>query len=147
MTDIIAFLSARTDWAETVALAAQESDPAPWSANVSTSASGTEKRSGHGAGLVIASDDTALWDCEGSSMLCMTVPTATHVAYHDPARALREVAAGRALLREIEAITIRQPDGALGEGFLDRPAGRLLRAMASAHSAHPDYNPAWKVEQ
>lgn len=73
-------------------------------------------------------------------------PTATHIARHDPARVLAEVAAKRLLLQEIELITIRDADGNMDDAFLNRPAGRLLRAMASAHADHPDYDPAWRPE-
>jgi hypothetical protein len=162
---IAEFLSARLDEEYADALAAQESDPAPWRVDAAQGAF-TNQRNGHGAGLVIAFDDEALWDCEGSNALCMTAPTARHVARWDPAHVLRDVEAKRAIVEDY-VITCRVRDeadtrvkAARATGRIDSAAlddwgraGReasilegILIRMASPHGAHPDYNPAWKIE-
>lgn len=97
--------------------------------------------------------------------------TGRHIARHDPARVLREVEAGRKLLREHERLIERKasheahlraaphytPFTAPGypsaydlqrEGhFLEQalPLARgLVAAKAAVYSDHPDYRQAWK---
>lgn len=155
LVDIVEFLSARFDEEHADAVAAQEADPAPWRANT-TNRGSTYERDNHGSGLVIAGDDTALWDCEGSNTLCMTAPTARHVARWDPTRVLREVEAKRAILALHAPIEIETSDvggdawaGTVcyacegGEGW---PC-TTLRHLAAACAYHPDYKPTWKPEQ
>jgi hypothetical protein len=63
-----------------------------------------------------------------------------HIARHDPARTLREVEAGRALLADHEgtrAITGDDDEYVSGLAF-------AIRALASAWSDHPDYREEWK---
>lgn len=59
--------------------------------------------------------------------VALSVPPATveHVARHDPARVLREVAALRAIV--LDSAT--------------SPA--VLLRLASVHGLHPEYHPAW----
>lgn len=61
-------------------------------------------------------------------------------------RAWAEVAAKRALLREIEAIAIRPTAGDADPDFLKRPAGRMLCTMVMPYADHPDYEQSWSVE-
>jgi hypothetical protein len=86
---------------------------------------------------------------------------APHIARHDPARVLREVAAKRATLAEHEPRVPRESDGqwhgqppdrlrcrvcaATAHGQWTRfiaPCWTLLQ-VASVYSDHPDYDPAW----
>jgi hypothetical protein len=93
---------------------------------------------------------------------------AAHIARHDPARALREVAAGRAILAEHYILTCddRNPDyeefsvvpwGTKGDqssgcvtchyygmgGVKGYGTCRTMRALAATWSDHPDYRQEW----
>lgn len=153
MSDITVFLAARFDEEYADAIAAQEADPAPWHANTTNTGSAGE-RHGHGSGLVIAGDDTALWDCEGSNTLCMTAPTARHVARWDPAHVLREVEAKRKLLewcaKAGSSDWSAYNDGrSLPDQIQDLATNAAidmaLRTMAAPHASHPDFNSKWAV--
>lgn len=143
--DISAFLSAQFDTDEAAARAAQDADPAPWSVSISPSST-RERSTEHGSGLVIAADGVSLWDCEGASGLCMTAPTANHVARWDPTRVLAEVAAKRRILE-------RHAQCGAGAGLCDhahrRPvsieSGRCgtLRDLAAPYAGRPGFKPAW----
>ncbi|MBM4686427.1 hypothetical protein GS532_22405 [Rhodococcus hoagii] len=67
---------------------------------------------------------------------------ALHIARHDPARALREVEAKRNIVDECAEV-INLPGG---WEYDDTPdlAWLTLRNLASAHSDHPDFDPAWR---
>jgi len=77
-----------------------------------------------------------------------------HIARHDPARVLREVAAKRAILAAYEEQDgYDLPDGvAEGRDPEERERDEALRdaletvilAIAAVYSDHPDYDPAWK---
>lgn len=69
-----------------------------------------------------------------------------HIAYWDPARVLADIAAKRALLAEIESITMRPADGSPDDEWMKRPAGRMLCALASAYAGRPDFDPAWRID-
>ena len=56
---------------------------------------------------------------------------AAHIACHDPARVLREVAAKRAMLEDLD---LTYPD-----------AVHLRKLLAAAWSDHPDYQRDWAV--
>jgi hypothetical protein len=65
-----------------------------------------------------------------------------HIARHDPARVLREVAAGRRLLAEYEVWD--DPSLEPGQGIGIRLGLLLaLQIRATAYENHPDYDPAW----
>lgn len=71
-----------------------------------------------------------------------------HIARHDPARVLREVAAKRAI---IESYTgCRALLGTLGsprsEGYVDG-LGKAIEALASVYADHPDFDPAWALTE
>ena len=77
-----------------------------------------------------------------------TEGVARHVARHDPARALREVAAKRAIVAEHERDqSTMSPD--MGDDVLQARivtlgrTGSVLRHLASAWSDHPDYRAEW----
>ena len=72
-----------------------------------------------------------------------------HIARHDPARVLREVAAGRKLLADYELAEAKQPhdDAEYAHGYADGIADGLLQAVkhrVSAYGDHPDYRAEWK---
>lgn len=167
--DIVAFLTARLDERQAAAEAAQAVDPGPWSVSASDQGS-TNERSGHGAALVIAADEVALWDCEGSNTLCMTAPTANHVASNDPARVLAHVKAMRQLLglHGVETLSLPPSSYELPEGFAGEFMGYCqlcsdidgteglntyyepwpcpsVCILANIDADHPDFNPAWAV--
>lgn len=64
---------------------------------------------------------------------------ADHLACHDPARVLREVAAKRKIIAEAEHAILH----------LDWSAGlfaeTVLGALATAYLEHPDYDPRWAL--
>ena len=70
---------------------------------------------------------------------------AEHIARHDPARALREIASKRAIL-ELHANGTPGVDYCKscwdGNTPLDWPCP-TLRALAAVHADHPDYEPEW----
>lgn len=72
-----------------------------------------------------------------------------HIARHDPARALREVAAKRAILAEHRQWVFGGTTGCstchAGHEIGDPPPGPCptLRALAAVYSDHRDYDPAW----
>jgi len=145
--DIAEFLTARFNEEYADAIAAQEADPAPWRDDTTDSGS-TNERSALGSGLVIAGDHTALWDCEGSSTLCMTAPTARHVARWDPAHVLREVEAKRAIIRQyVDAVTAADEEkfdeqGYVADGIV-LALGAVLEHLAAPYAGHPDFEPRW----
>lgn len=70
---------------------------------------------------------------------------AEFIAANSPAAVLADIAATRQLLDEIEAITVRLTDGSVDPNALERPAGRMLRAIASRDADHPGFDPSWKI--
>ena len=75
----------------------------------------------------------------------MAIRAAEHIAAHDPGRVLADLTAKRALLDEIEMLTII-PGWGDDPDRLNRPAGRMLRALASVYAEHPDFDPAWRID-
>lgn len=84
---------------------------------------------------------------------------AEHVARHDPARVLAEVAAKRRILAAIEAgdaewAQAKERAGKAPVSFdlararsLQRElADVVLRNLAALYADHPDYDPAWRVQ-
>jgi len=68
----------------------------------------------------------------------LTEDVTAHIARHDPARVLREVAAKRAILAECE------PRPGIGIVAIELAAQRILRHLAAVWNDHPDYRPEWK---
>ncbi len=160
MIEIIAFLTAQYDEEEAAARASAEADPAPWTAYAvgeQSTGLGTGLRSGHGYGSVSAADDVDLWDCEGSSMLCMTAPTARHTAMHDPARVFVELEVKRARLKLHSPDTRRMPSRCLV--CLSDRAGRMsddwepdvwpcktVLLDAAVYVGRPGYQKEWIID-
>jgi hypothetical protein len=68
-----------------------------------------------------------------------TLAQAKHIARHDPARVLREVAAKRAILGAYESQRAAQfYDPAVVDELRD-----VIETLASVYSDHPDYRPKW----
>ena len=81
------------------------------------------------------------WDREGE-----------HITRHDPARVLRDVHAGRALLRMYEgAITAREHAQQYAEPYQRSRATAFMHALQAAvqfralpYADHPDYRETWR---
>lgn len=82
---------------------------------------------------------------------------AEHIARHDPARVLTEVAAKRAILDHAlvyeakidgEWACCHEPDEIAAGLCPATPPGaiRLLRLLAAPYASHPDYDPVWGEE-
>jgi hypothetical protein len=77
---------------------------------------------------------------------------AAHIALHDPARVLREVEAGRVLLKYLTDMSgqpvmllVGESAEAVGQGDgIVLRASWLLREFAAVYSDHPDYRQEWK---
>lgn len=73
----------------------------------------------------------------------------THIARHDPARILREVAAKRAIVKAYEDADIRAHDTYGGyEDILNGESNGLERALellTATYSNHPDFDPDWPL--
>ncbi|MGP4016228.1 DUF6221 family protein [Saccharopolyspora sp. 5N708] len=73
------------------------------------------------------------------------IDAAMHIARHDPARVLADVAAKLRIVGEYERAvrTAQGPDSdAAAQGEV-RALGRVLRQFAHAYADHPDYRPKW----
>lgn len=128
MTDLSEFLAARLDEDEATAKAAASGggdDRPNWVARF---------------GMVVDADDPdyAIYGAAVSSLPELD----RHIARHDPARVLREVAAKRAAIAEINR-AYAASDAIDNIEITDYTADTILRALASAYSDHPDYDPAW----
>lgn len=98
--------------------------------------------------------NSAMWQCDDEADGCPEVARewiaeARHIARHDPARVLREVAAKRAIMKRYVRATevppsvagyIRGQDSGYAEACLD-----ALRDLATAWADHPDYRTEWSV--
>jgi hypothetical protein len=72
-------------------------------------------------------------------------PVNAHIARHDPARVLRDIAAKREILRRATfggKLPRIAPTPTLAVEVLDR----VVALLAQAYSDHPDYDPAWAVQ-
>ncbi|GAA1455510.1 DUF6221 family protein [Nocardiopsis tropica] len=66
----------------------------------------------------------------------------THIARHDPARVLREIAAKRAIVQEYtDAVDLweRESEAPDSVGALEA----VIRLLAAVHADHPDYRQEW----
>jgi hypothetical protein len=73
-----------------------------------------------------------------------------HIARHDPARALREVAAKRRIMYEYECEVERgaagsRPDFQARHGGIVDAYSASLRIIASVYADHPDYQQEWAL--
>ena len=142
MTDLITFLNARLDEDEAFAIAAAGADG---------KYAGRPHWTALGRGIVTDAGDPD-WAVVDLSPCIEDAELGAHIARHDPARTLREVAAGRAILAEHQH---RSESAAGGFGcstcHFDQEYGfpgginwcRTVRSVASVYSDHPDYREEW----
>lgn len=129
--DLVAWLRQQLDHDEQVARAALDpDDPAPW-ASLGTLVAGT-------SGLDRGS---------GARLRALRA----HIALHDPARMLRQVAAHRAILDLYVASIERdqQMREAIGTAPLRAATGayrETVLRIAATYSDRPGYDPAWTAE-
>ena len=140
--DLAAWLTACLDADERTAREAIERAPAPWR---------------NDDGLVVHSgpEDYArgrgLWDSEGTRdphHLCMELEVAEHVALHDPAAVLADIAAKRRLLG-LHRDRVRDPlDGLCDtcdpQGAIEMVPCPTLRALASAYAGRDGWREGWR---
>jgi hypothetical protein len=86
---------------------------------------------------VFAGDEVMIYD-EGTP----SVQEAQHIARHDPARVLREVAAKRAVLDAYRA----ERDGGFGGSGFTEGLEFTLRHAAVAWDDHPGYREEWRPQ-
>jgi len=134
MNDLTAFLTARLDEDEAVAKAAASCTGPDWHQSHAVTANGATTIVFNGPDDDIEVADTLRRDDQ---------EIAPFIARHDPARALREVEAKRALVRRCEQQAKREFDNAMEE---DRTwvLWPVLFELAAIWSDHPDYDQAWK---
>lgn len=115
--DLVAFLRARLDDDERIAAAV---DSTPW------------RQGEHGSPewdhhLVYVDDDVRIFHD-------LTEEEAAHVARHDPARVLAEVAAKRAILDQLVLYAL------LADGGDD-----MIRLLVQPYAGHPHFHPSWST--
>jgi hypothetical protein len=126
-TDLAAFISARLDEDEAAAGAGARRVGMPWRA---------EPQLGTPGGLVI--DDLGLVGSTGGRY------AAEHIARHDPARVLREVAAKRKILDHHKPV--RHEGRTMCHSCLGAEISwpcQTLQHLAVIWADHPDYDPDW----
>jgi hypothetical protein len=120
MSDLVDFLRARIDKDEALARACAAT---PW-------------RALPAGQIVVDSPDPA------PVAAAENLTYAEHVARHDPARALRDVAAKRRLIAEYEKNAWRATQGRDPQ-HVD-PWETTLRLLAEVYDQHPAYQEAWR---
>ena len=147
MDGLIAFLKARIDEDKAGALAAAGGDGKyggrpNWSARFR---------------WIVTDEADPDWAIVDLSPLTEDRDLGGHIARHDPARALREVEAKRAILRNHRPAWTDYKDGdgidrTSNECVECEPSGTpdnypcpTLRILAAVYSDHPDYDPAWSL--
>lgn len=141
MTDIVEFLTARLDEDE---VAAKAATPGPWKTD-------DPLMSDH-VGSVVLKDYVASCSVR-SGYRENSIQDAAHIARHDPARVLREVAARRRVM-ERHTAGWKKTGACLGcnygpqedEFTEDIEKCPELCDMASVYDEHPDYKQSWSVE-
>jgi hypothetical protein len=119
--DLVVFLTARLAEDEAVARDAAKIDGERW--NVAGH---------HDLDRVEGATETVSYD--------MVEPVVHHVARHDPARVLREVAAKRAILAEHYPIDVCDAHDGSTMKTVTCPT---LSALATVYPDHADFNPEW----
>lgn len=135
MTNIMEFLLARLDDEEAIAnnaLHADATEPGVWMTEHHDSEFNLEPNHCH-----IAEDRAGHYWTVASEVF---IPNAEHMARHDPARVLRDVAAKRAVIAALMEIPAEHGKDA---GF--RAIGKSIPAMAAVYSDHSDYQKEWAL--
>ncbi len=137
MDDIATFLAARIDEDEAVAKVAT---PGPWQVGEGGEVETVKLygNPGYMRPLLVTCDS------EGLSP-AVDEENAAHIARHDPARVLAEVAAKRAIV-EFWSLAFQKPADFPHVDFdRVRSAGRwTVWKLAAVYDTHPDYRPEWR---
>lgn len=132
MTNVLEFLHARLDDDEAIAnnaLHADGTEPGVWITEHHKYRSDDEPDTCH-----IAEDRTGDYWTVASEVY---IPNAEHMARHDPARVLRDVAAKRATLDTLFAAELRPTQWSI--------FAKVIEPMAAVYSDHPDYQKEWAL--
>ena len=73
---------------------------------------------------------------------------AVHIASHDPARVLAEVAAKQRIIARYTYRRSMQPEGGIAPNRWDdltRHYWEVCRDLAAPYADHPDFDPSWRV--
>lgn len=135
MDELLRFLQARLDEDEAAAKAASGDEAADWHWTPAVTAAGRA--------ILVASGE---WDDTDIAQVDQDADDlAEHIARHDPARVLREVAAKRALLAVYEGFShpVSLLERATYPSFAEVLRGQV-RHLAAVYSDHPDYRGEWK---
>jgi hypothetical protein len=132
MDELIAFLAARLDEDQAVALAAT---PGSW-----RDEGGYVTDIGPDGLSLVQVTDYGTQDDYGNDSRPQGHADSAHIARHDPARVLREVEAKRRILAEHYP---QDPCDAHDPSFNTIPCDTLL-LLALPHSDHPDYKEDWR---
>lgn len=124
--DLVAFLRARLDDDERIAAAV---DSTPWLQGEH----GSPEWDHH---LVYVDDDVRIFHD-------LTEEEAAHVARHDPARVLAEVAAKRAILDRYERHEWWSSGSNEYVGGMDQAYEEVLRLLVQPYAGHPEFHPSW----
>lgn len=137
MSDLVTFLNARLDEDEAAARAATEG---PWKVEV------FNRHTGKQEWVVIGrTGSQAVTTGEvGVGWMAGLPHDGTHIARHDPGRALREVEADRELLARYEIARKALP-GRYKDGFLGA-LEQVLEIRTHRFSDHPDFRPEWSLD-
>lgn len=135
MDELIAFVAARLDQEEAIARAAASVAGPDWTWD-------PDSRDGY----LRTPDGTIMAD----ALHVEDDQFRPHVARHDPARVLRDVAAGRRLLANYEEIALPDPDASPQERALRMVVAEVVRMLILDRAAvwcdHPDYRQEWAPE-
>lgn len=137
-TAIRAFLAARYDEDEATARAATQGR---WHRNQGWASSPSIDAGEYDTVIGPGEVRCATYCYGGSSSVEVSDEDAAHIAHHDPARVLAEVAAKRAILAAASDYMPELDSGDNGEWALDL----VVRHLASPYADHPDYSPEWAV--
>lgn len=136
MDELIAFLNARITDDERIAAAASN---APW--QIQTDGDWSILRDADGDRIVSSYDDADFLPAD-----------ADHIARHDPARVLADIAAKRAIVRMAENAQYAVNAGSLSSWNRGQDSGALsvltdaIRLLAMPYANHPDFHPDFKPE-
>lgn len=124
MSEMVAFVAARLDEVEAIAKAAIDSGDGTWGAV-----------EWMGDACRVEGDDMSIY-------YGITEQQAAHIALHDPARELRDVAAKRLILEEHSDTHDCGDPRSWESPYL---GCHEVRALAAIDNGHPDYQPQWAV--
>jgi hypothetical protein len=84
-------------------------------------------------------EERELWDTEGGNLV-PAAAVAVHMARHDPAHVLADIAAKRQIVKECRAGIAAWP-AADSDTYLEA----ILEVLAHPYAEHPDFDPTWRV--